>query len=117
MRATDNHAPSVADLGFPEFYRNLAPEPKTNPQRFAAVALYHRECLKEPSVNQSEINDAMREAGLPPPKNFHRDIRAASDKRNALLMPARDQKEGAAAWQLSKVGEDFLRSRLQSSPR
>ena len=115
--ATEARAPSDVHLGFPEFYRDLAPEPKTNPQRFAAVAFFFREHLSQRSVSHTDITDAMRSAGLPPAKNFSRDIRAASDKRNALLIPAGDNKDGAAAWQLSKTGEDFLRGLLQNRTR
>ena len=100
------------ELGFPELYRLLAPEPRTNPQRFATIAFYYREYRKQSSVNQADIVDAMHEGGLPPPKNFSRDIRVASDKRNALLMAAPDKKDNATAWQLSKTGEDFVRERL-----
>lgn len=113
---TEAHAPAIATQGFPQFYRSLSPEPKMNPHRFAAVAFYYREYLKQMSVNQNDIVDTMQEAGLPPPKNFPRDIRLASDprKRNSLLMSARDEKDGAPAWQLSKAGEDFLSAHLQS---
>ena len=108
------HGPSVVGIVFPEFYRSLIPEPKTNPQRFAAVAFYYREYLNQMSVNQKDIVEAMQEAGLPPGKNFPRDLKSALATRNALLIRARDQKDGASAWQLSKTGEDFVRSRLQS---
>ena len=90
----------------------LDPEPKTNPQRFAAVAMHHRDYLRQSSVNRKDITEAMRQAGLPPPKNFARDMAAASGKRNALLMTASDRKDGGLAWQLTKTGEDFLRARL-----
>lgn len=100
------------DATFSEFYRMLEPEPNANPQRFAAVAYYFRESLGELSVTREELNDTMREAGLRPAGNFPRDIKEATGRRNALLMPAREEKEGAPAWQLTRTGEEFIVERL-----
>ncbi len=103
------------DGTFSEFFKGLVPEPKSNPERFASVAYYCKEYKSQPSVTQSEIIDTMHGAGLPPPKNFSRDIKTATGKRSALLMLAKEENGGVRAWQVTKTGEDFIRTRLPQS--
>lgn len=118
--ASAQQAPTTAQRpaamqNFAEFYRSLSPEPVSNPQRFAAVAYHYREHQSQPRVTRAEIINTMQEAGLPPPKNFSRDIKSATGTRNALLMPSREKKDGELAWQPTKTGEDFIRERLSQS--
>ena len=58
--------------------------------------------------------NTLAEAGLPPPKNFTRDMRIATSSRNALLMSA-DAKEGKTAWRLTRTGRSFIEGRLKQT--
>lgn len=104
--------PAAAEqISFSEFLNQLE-EPKTNPQRFAAVAYYYEKYRKENSVAQEDIVSAMREAGLRPPANLSRDIAIATSTKNALLMQA-DPKGGVSAWQLTRTGRKFIEQRTK----
>ncbi len=106
-------AEGVEEMSFSEFLNQLG-ELRTNPQRFAAVASYYERHRRESSVTQEDIINSMTDAGLPAPANFARDMRVATSARNALLMRAREPKDGASAWQLTRTGRTFIEQRLKA---
>lgn len=97
---------------FGEYYGQLDPEPKNNPERFASVADYYERYMREKSVTQDEIVDTMADADLDPPQNLSRDMRKARSGRKPLLRKA-EVKNGLPAWQLTKTGRDFIKERLK----
>ena len=110
---TADNVPGIiqTDMSFSEFYNQL-PELKTNPQRFAAVAFYCERSRQETTVTQEDIASLMREAGLRPPANFTRDMGLATSSKNALLMDAREPKNGKSAWQITRTGRQFIEQAL-----
>lgn len=98
---------------FSEFLNQIG-ELKTNQQRFAAVAYYYNRYRKESAVTEDNIVDSMMSAGLRPPANFSRDMRVATSAKNALLMQAREPKDGAQAWQLTITGRNFIEAKLRT---
>lgn len=113
--AAEKAAPEVPaaaeEMSFSEFLNQLG-KLRTNPQRFAAVAFYYERHRGERSVTQEDIINSMTDAGLPAPANFARDMRVATSARNALLMLAREPKDGATAWQSTRTGRTFIEQRL-----
>lgn len=101
------------EISFSEFL-NQVRELKNNVQRFAGVAYYYDRYQKESSVTKENIVDTMMGAGLPAPANFGRDMRAATSAKNALLMQAREPKNGVAAWQLTITGRKFIEEKLKA---
>lgn len=101
-------------ITFSEFYGSLKPEPRGNPQRFAAVAYFHREHRGEPLVTQSDIRDSFGQAGLSRPKNFPRDVAMATGRKLGLLMAAENRKDGQRAWALTRTGASWIASVLQN---
>lgn len=99
------------EISFSEFLNQIE-EPRTNPQRFAAVAYFYETTRDEISVTQENIITTLTEAGLPPPKNFSRDMRTANSTRNALLMSA-DPKDGNPSWRLTRTGRNFIEQRAK----
>jgi len=99
------------DTSFSEFFNQIE-EPKTNPQKFAAIAYYYEASRGESSITQENIMATITEAGLLTPKNFSRDMRTATSSRNALLMSA-DPKEGSSAWRLTRTGRSFIEQRIK----
>jgi len=102
------------EMSFSEFLNQLG-ELQTNPQRFAAVASYYERYRRESSVNQDDIVNTMTDAGLRAPGNFSRDMRGATSARNALLMQARQRKDGSPAWQLTRTGRTFIEQRISAT--
>lgn len=117
LRVRRGEAPKFAEvveeISFSEFLNQLE-ELRTNPQRFAAVAFYYERHRGERSVTQENIINSMTDASLRSPANFTRDMRVAASARNALLMQAREQKDGAPAWQLTRTGRTFIEQRLSA---
>jgi len=101
------------EISFSEFLNQVG-ELKTNQQRFAAVAYYYNRYQKETSVTEDNIVDSMMSAGLRAPANFSRDMRVAISAKNALLMQARESKNGAPAWQLTITGRKFIEEKLKA---
>jgi len=100
--------PAVTEeMSFSEFLNQIG-EPKTNPQKFAGVAFYYERFRQEGSVTQEDIVNTMTDAGLRAPANFPRDMRLATSTKNALMMPSREPKNGASAWQLTRTGRQFI---------
>ncbi|MBN1161281.1 MAG: hypothetical protein JXA17_04990 [Dehalococcoidales bacterium] len=99
------------EKSFSEFLNQIE-EPKTNPQKFTAIAYYYEIYLKEISVSQENIITTMKEAGLLPPKNFTRDMNVATSSKNALLMKA-DPKDGKTAWRLTRTGRSFIEGKIK----
>ena len=104
---------AAEEMSFSEFLNQLG-ELRANPQRFAAVAFYYERHRGERSVTQENIINSMTDASLRSPANFTRDMRVAASARNALLMQAREQKDGAPAWQLTRTGRTFIEQRLSA---
>lgn len=103
----------AGEISFSEFL-NQVRELKTNQQRFAVVAYYYNRYRKESSVTKGNIVDSMMSAGLRAPANFNRDMRVATSAKNALLMQAREPKNGATAWQLTITGRKFIEEKLKA---
>lgn len=101
------------EISFSEFLNKVG-ELKTNPQRFAGVAYYYDRYRKESSVTKDNIVDTMMGAGLHAPANFGRDMQTATSTKNALLMQAREPKNGATAWQLTITGRKFVEEKLKT---
>lgn len=95
------------EISFSEFLNEFE-ELKINPQKFAAIAYYYELQRQESSVTQEEIINTMIDAGLRPPANFPRDIRASTSTKSALLMPSKEPKNGQSAWQLTRTGRQSL---------
>lgn len=110
-KAAPEVPPAAEEMSFSEFLNQLG-EPKTNPQRFAAVAFYYERHRRESGVTQEDIINSMMDAGLRASANFPRDMRTATSAKNALLMSAREPKDGAPAWQLTRTGRTFIEQRL-----
>jgi len=102
------------EISFSEFLIQLGAL-NTNMQRFAAVASYYERYRQQSSVTQEEIVNTMSDAGLRPPANFSRDMRLAASARSALLMSAREPKNGAPAWQLTITGRSFIEQRIEQN--
>jgi len=101
------------EISFSEFLNQVG-ELKTNQQRFAVVAYYYNRYRKESSVTQDDIINTISDAGLPPPKNFSRDMKAAMRPRNPLLMETKQTKNGSHAWQLTRTGRMFIEQKLSA---
>jgi len=104
--------PVAGEISFGEFLNQLE-ELKTNPQRFTAVAYYYAHHRQEDTVTQDDIVNSMVGAGVQPPKNFSRDMQVATSAKNALLMRAREPKNGVPAWQLTRTGQKFIEQKLK----
>lgn len=101
------------EMSFSELLNQIG-ELKTNPQKFAGVAFYYERFRQEGSVTQEDIINTMTDASLRAPANFPRDMRLATSTKNALLMPSREPKNGASAWQLTRTGRTFIEQRLSA---
>lgn len=90
-------------LSFPEFLERLHAD--NNFKRIAAIALYHRDHLRQRHVLRDDIPGWFQKAGLPAPKNVSRDIRYAV-KRGLIAEDL--QQEGA--FYVTRKGEEQLQS-------